>query len=153
MQLHVQKAQGYGHIAILPDELVKSFHGEKRIIVTVKGHQLHLAVNRLHELGYYIYMGKDTLKKLDLELGMSFEAEFRSDDTPYQCEMPEELQEVLLTDPEADRIFHSLTPGNQRSLIFMVSKVKSTDKRIEKSLKMVEGLKRGLTSPRDVLKW
>ena len=153
MQLTVQKAGGYGHLAVVPEDLVASLGGEKRVICTIDGHALHLAINRVHAIGYYIYLGKSTLKKLDLEAGMSFEAEFRVDDTPYQCEMPEEFEEVLLTDPEADQIFHSLTPGNQRSLIFMVSRVKSIDKRIEKALKITGGLKRGLTKPQEVLKW
>ena len=153
MQLTVQKANGYGHVAVVPDDFVASLQGEKRVICTVNGHTLHLAINRVHQIGYYIYMGKDTLKKLDLEVGMSFEAEFRVDDTPYQCEMPEEFEEVLLTDPEADKIFHSLTPGNQRSLIFMVSRMKSVDKRIEKALKITGGLKRGLKKPQEILKW
>ena len=41
---------------------------------------------------------------------------------------PEELKEVLDTDPEADSIFNGLTEGNHRSLIYLVTQVKSSDK-------------------------
>jgi uncharacterized protein YdeI (YjbR/CyaY-like superfamily) len=66
--------------------------------------------------------------------------------------MPEELSEVLATDPEASRIFHALTEGNQRGLIFLVTQVKSTDKRIERSLRIADQVKHGVTSPRLILK-
>jgi hypothetical protein len=67
-------------------------------------------------------------------------------------EMPKELKEVLNTDMEADKVFHSLTAGNQRSLIYLISQVKSSDKRIERALKMAEQIKNGITSARAILK-
>jgi uncharacterized protein YdeI (YjbR/CyaY-like superfamily) len=66
--------------------------------------------------------------------------------------MPEELREVLDTDPEAGRVFDSLTEGNKRGLMYLVSQVKSSDKRIERSFIIAAKLKRGITSPREILK-
>jgi len=48
--------------------------------------------------------------------------------------------------------FHSLTPGNQRGIIDLVSKVKSIDKKIEWSLKIPSKLKIGITSPKQIVK-
>lgn len=66
--------------------------------------------------------------------------------------MPEEFKEVLNSDQEADEIFHSLTEGNQRGLIYLVSQVKSSDKKIERALKIVARIKNGVTTPRVILK-
>jgi uncharacterized protein YdeI (YjbR/CyaY-like superfamily) len=49
-------------------------------------------------------------------------------------------------------VFEDLTDGNKRGLIYVVSSVKSSDKRIERALKIVEKLKIGVTSPRLILK-
>jgi uncharacterized protein YdeI (YjbR/CyaY-like superfamily) len=60
--------------------------------------------------------------------------------------------EVLASDPEADRVFHSLTEGNQRGLMYLVTQVKSSDKRIDRALKIADKIKQGITSPRVILK-
>jgi uncharacterized protein YdeI (YjbR/CyaY-like superfamily) len=62
------------------------------------------------------------------------------------------LSEVLDTDPKANEVFHSLTEGNQRGLMYLVTQVKSSEKRIERALKIAEKIKAGITSPRNILK-
>ena len=42
--------------------------------------------------------------------------------------------------------------GNKRGLMYLVSQVKSSDKRIERSFIIAAKLKRGITSPREILK-
>jgi uncharacterized protein YdeI (YjbR/CyaY-like superfamily) len=77
---------------------------------------------------------------------------FKEDDSEFQFEMPEEFLEVLYQDPDADAVFQGLTDGNKRGLIYVITLVKSSEKRIERSLKVAEKLKIGVTSPRLVLK-
>ncbi|RYZ00400.1 MAG: hypothetical protein EOO11_01605, partial [Chitinophagaceae bacterium] len=101
--------------------------------------------------GYYIALGAPTLKKLNGKAGDRIEATLTRDEDPYQFAMPEELQEVLRTDPEADKLFHALTPGNQRGLMHVVDSVKSPDKRIERALRIATSIKAGVTSPMKVL--
>ena len=55
--------------------------------------------------------------------------------------MPEELEELLKQDLEADKYFHALTPGKQRSLLFLVGKPKSPAIRLNKALGVAEYLK------------
>lgn len=66
----------------------------------------------------------------------------RQDDSAYGMEMPEELREVLNQDPEADRRFHALTPGKQRNIIYYISQVKSEQKRVERSLMLMDNLRK-----------
>ena len=55
--------------------------------------------------------------------------------------MPEELQVMLDQEPAAAAVFDLLTSGKKRSLIYLVSKVKSVPSRINKALAIVEHLK------------
>jgi uncharacterized protein YdeI (YjbR/CyaY-like superfamily) len=47
---------------------------------------------------------------------------------------------MLAEDDRANDHFHALTPGKQRSLIYLVLKIKSEDARIRKALGIVEHL-------------
>ncbi|HMP87120.1 MAG TPA: YdeI/OmpD-associated family protein, partial [Lacibacter sp.] len=55
---------------------------------------------------------------------------------------------VLESDPEAEALFRKLTPGNQRGLLYLVTRLRSSEKRIERSLHIAEKMKAGITSPR-----
>lgn len=126
---------------------------KKRVICTINGQEeFHCALMRKKAGGFYIYIGKPLLKKLNLSAGDSFEYSLKEDDTQYQFQYPEELKEVLDTDPTAKAIFESLTDGNKRGLMHLVNKLKSMDKRIERSLTIAEKLKLGITSPRLIMK-
>lgn len=66
--------------------------------------------------------------------------------------MPEEFTEVFATDAAAEKIFKNLTPGNKRGLIALVNMVKSSDKKIERALKIADKLKMGITAPAQIMK-
>lgn len=66
--------------------------------------------------------------------------------------MTEELREVLISDQEANRLSHSLTVGNQRGLVYHVTQVKPSKKRIERAIKVTHRTKNGIISPRTILK-
>lgn len=83
---------------------------------------------------------------------MAVQIDFKKDHTTYQFEDVEEWNEVMNTDPEVEIIFNQLTPGNKRSILFLIQQVKSSDKRIQRSLKIAENLKKGIHSPKLLLK-
>ena len=127
--------------------------GNKRVVCSFKnGEEIHVALQKSKEAGTYIYLGNSTMKKLKLKQGEKTDVEIRVDDSPYQFQMPEEFEEVLKTDPEADKIFHSLTPGNQRSIIHVVAAAKNSDTRVTRALKIAERLKQGVTNAMKILK-
>ncbi len=128
-------------------------NGNKRVICTLNDQiEVHCAIMPKKEGGHFINVGSAICKKLGIQEGTKVTADFRVDDTEYQFEMPEVLKEVLNSDPEADSIFHSLSEGNQRGLMYLVTQVKSIDKKIERALTIVEKLKTGITSPKMMLK-
>lgn len=133
-------------------DLFKSI-GNNRVLCKLNGQlEFHCAFMPKKEGGHFVNIGATICKKLKIKEGSIVSATFRIDDSEYQFEMPEEFHEVLNSDPIASYIFHKLTQGNQRGLIYLVTQVKSSEKRIERSIKIVNRLKNGFTSPRIILK-
>lgn len=114
--------------------------------------RLHCALKRAVDGNYYISLSAKTCKHLSFIEGSIINYNIQKDESTYQFEMPEEMSQALALDIEASEVFHALTKGNQRSLIYLVQQSKTIEKRIEKSLLIMERLKQGITSPREVLK-
>lgn len=125
----------------------------KRVVCRINDQlEFHCAIMPKKEGGYFINIGSTICKKLKIKQGSKVIATFLVDNSEYQFEMPEELNDGLNTDIKASKIFHSLPQGNQRGLIYLVLQMKSSDKRIERALKIAEKIKDGTTSPRIILK-
>ncbi len=151
----LEKFEGGMHYIMIDSKTVTSLtqNGNKRIICRLNDQiEFHCAILSRKGLGHFVYVGSSICRKLKLKPGLKITATFSVDDSPYQFHLPEELEEVLNTDPEAYTIFQSLTPGNQRGLMYLVEQVKSSDKKIERALKIASQLKKGITSPKLVLK-
>jgi hypothetical protein len=154
-EYQLEKFDSGMHFFMLDNETVAKLtkNGNKRAICTLnETENFHCAIMPKKEGGHFINIGLTICKKLKIKEGSTVTASFKIDKTYYQFEMPEELQEVLNSDLEAKKIFHSLTEGNQRGLIYIVGQVKSTDRKIERALKIAEQIKNGITSPRLILK-
>lgn len=156
MKLTVQKmGAGYMHYIALPaKEAAKlTTNGNKRVLCILnKKITLHAAVMRTKEGMLYIMIAEKYIKELGLRIGMSVDAAVKKDTSELQFHIPEEFNEVFNTDPEAAKVFKTLTDGKKRALIALVNMVKSTDKKIERALKIAEKLKQGVTSPQQVMK-
>ncbi len=143
------------HYITLDAEMVATLteNGNKRAIGKLNQDlEFHCAIMPKKAGGHFVNIGSTLCKKLNIKEGSKVTVTFSIDTTQYQFDMPEELKEVLNTDVEADRIFHSLTVANQRGLIYLVAQVKSSDKKIERALKITQKMKCGITSPRIILK-
>lgn len=132
----------WGYHLPVSSELTSKLSSEshRRVICTVNDQvKLHSALMLIDE-GSYILINKSTRKKLGLALGDQVKVTLEKDTSEYGMPMPESLQVLLDQDEEGSRHFHALTPGKQRSLIYIVSKVKSVDKQINKGLAILEHL-------------
>jgi hypothetical protein len=150
----IEKFSNGMHYVMVDENIVKSFiiKGSKRAICSIDSENFHCAFMPKKEGGYFINLGSVICKKLNLKEGDSLTLSFAEDNSELQFEMPEEFSEVLYQDPDTDAIFQALTDGNKRGLIYVIALVKSSEKRIERALKVAEKLKMGITSPRLVLK-
>ncbi len=115
--------------------------GNNRVICVVNDSiTLHSALMPLGT-GSYIMVNKKTRESLALVEGDKVKLELTKDNSEYGVPMPESLAVMLDQDEVGSKYFHELTPGKQRSLIYVVSKVKSIEKQISKALAIVDHLK------------
>ncbi len=138
---------GY-HFIVIPEDIaqqvIKAKNKRVRCLLNAET-VIHCQLNFSVVEGYKVNISKRKFKTLGLVAGSQVQVQIAHDDSLYQAPMPEELQEVLDTDPEGFQCFEALTPGKQRSIIFRVASGKSIDTRINRSLKMIEKLKMGIT--------
>ena len=91
---------------------------------------------------YFITLSKQLRQKLGVEVGDIVTIELSKDESKYGMPMPEEFGEVLRQDPDGDRLFNVLSPGDQRLMLKLIVFVKDADRRIEMALAGIELLKR-----------
>jgi hypothetical protein len=113
----------------------------RRVLTWIKGTgPYHMALMKSKEY-WYILVNQDLRKKLELDESNAFEVRIERDHSEFGHEVPEELQVLLDQDEEGNAFFRSLTPGKQRSLIYLVTTVKNPESRMKKSLAIIHHLK------------
>ncbi len=134
----------YGHHLIIPEEVVEYFSKKKvkRFICTLNDvHSFPCAI--LPKRGiHFIHINAEVRKKCRLQIGSKVQATLKPDTSKYGMPMPEEMDELLKIDDEANDFFHALTKGKQRSLLYIIGKPKSSDIRLKKAIVVTEHLKR-----------
>jgi uncharacterized protein YdeI (YjbR/CyaY-like superfamily) len=90
---------------------------------------------------FYIIVNKKKREAAGIVAGDMVDVSLVKDESKYGLPMPEEFREVLDQDAEGDRLFHALTAGMQRSILYLVSRPKDIDLRIHRALLIIEHLK------------
>jgi hypothetical protein len=132
-------------IIIIPENVYQEMillSPNKRIVCTINdSYTFHCAMipkNPFH----FIMLSKDKMATLKLGINNEIKVEIVPDKSEYGLDISEELQEVLSSDPDGKILFEKLTPGKQRSLIYLINKTKNSQSRINKSFVIVDHLKR-----------
>lgn len=89
---------------------------------------------------YVITVNKGLRYSLGLRFGSSLRVSLRPDDSKYGLPMPAELREVFRQDKAADKRFHSLTPGKQRTLLYIINSGKGLEDRVFRAVTIVRHL-------------
>lgn len=132
------------HFLIVPLEIEKrmGFEGRlRRVVCAINGAEPFQCALLPSGDKFYIIVNKAKRTALGIVAGDEVEIELVKDESQYGLPMPPEFREVLDQDPEGDQLFHALTPGKQRSVLYYVGKVRDIDKRIHTALIFVEHLK------------
>jgi hypothetical protein len=151
----IEKLSSGMHFISLTDKEVASFikKGHKRVVcIWNNSVNTHSALLHSKQHGYHITIGQKTLKQLNLREGQPVRIALTEDNTADQFFVPEAWHEVIASDPEAQAAYDKLTPGARRTVLHWIQQAKSTDKQIERSLRIATRLKQGMTSVREIIK-
>ena len=88
----------------------------------------------------YILVNQKVRTELNLSDGDKVLITLEKDTSEYGIPMPESFRVLLDQDEVGSQFFHSLTPGKQRSLIYIVGKVKNVDSQLNKGLAILDHL-------------
>jgi hypothetical protein len=114
----------------------------KRVLCSIKGAEAFPCALMPWGDIFYIMVNKLRRAELGLSVGDRVSVVLEKDESKYGMPMPDELDEVMKQDPEGSKLFHSLTPGKQRSMMYYIAKIKDIDNRIHTSLILMEHLKK-----------
>ena len=131
----------------VPDDIAEAFKSEgvKRVVACLISeageHDYQCGLLPVGDGKTGIMINKTIRTKLKIGEGSRLLVRLRRDDSEYGLAMPEEFAELMRQDDEGNRLFHALTKGKQRSLIYVISSAKNSERRIERAITVIEHLK------------
>lgn len=131
------------HHITVPTEIVEKMGGiGTRLMCSVDGHKVfHGGMVALGGGAAYITVNKKRMEDFGVEKGDEVEVRLTEDTSKYGMEMPEELEALLEQDEDGRHRFENITPGQQRYIIHYVSQVKSSQKKIDRAIMLINNLK------------
>jgi hypothetical protein len=134
----------YYHHVIIPNDVVAKFDAlpsKRRVLCTLNDEMtIHSSLIPNGKDQFFIMLNKKIRDKLFLRKGSIVQVSLLPDKSEYGMPMPDELHECLMQNQEGEKVFEGLTPGKKRSLIYVVSKVKSPNLRMRKAIVIVTHL-------------
>lgn len=130
-----------GHLILEADWVTELLtDGNRRVLCAIKGAPaIHAALMPMRGQ-YFILVNKQLRAKLGLVPGQTVPITLEKDLSEFGMPVPDEMVEVFAQDESAYSHFMALTPGKQRALLHIVSKIKSSDSRIRKALAICQHL-------------
>ncbi|WP_226389169.1 YdeI/OmpD-associated family protein [Penaeicola halotolerans] len=127
----------------IPEEIALSLIiGDNKRVICRLNEQTHYQTALMKSTDYwYVLVNKEIRTKLNIYEGDKVNVLLEKDHSEYGHEVPEELQVLFDQEGEAYKIFKQLTMGKQRSLIYIVTSVKNSQSRLNKSLAIIRHLK------------
>ena len=140
----LRRYEGGWYFLDIPAKIGKRFETDpktRRVVCTLNGTHTFQCALMPNKGEFVISINKAIREKLGIDDGDKINVELVADTSKYGLPMPEELAEVLRQDKEGSQLFHALTPGKQRSLIYLTTGAKGIDRRIHAALTILEHLK------------
>lgn len=131
------------HIRV-PESVAKTMTrvGSRRVLCTLNGaEERQCALVPYRDKTFVITINKQLRETLHLRIGQKVQVGLRRDESKYGLPVPEELEELLRQDKEGDHLFHALTPGRRRTLLYIVGSPKNSELRLARAVTVVQHLK------------
>lgn len=141
---YLDEANKVGYTCItVPKAIVEDMGGfGARVLCSINGNEhIHSGIMGKGDGDGYIIINKTNQKKWGIGANDELEATIETDTSKYGMEVPEELEALLEQDREGAEAFDAITPGRQRFIINHVDGVKSSQKRIDRAIMLIENLK------------
>ena len=132
------------HIVCVPRERAARLDltgRSRRVVCTLNGSETFQCGLMPYSGGYFIMVNKEVRTRLGIVPGSRLSVEIVRDESRYGAPMPAEFREILDQDPDGERLFHGLTPGKQRGMLYFLSRPKDIDRRIHLGLVFIEHLR------------
>lgn len=133
----------WGHHLVVPANIADAFlaTGSKRIVCNLNDTaEFQAALTPIGAGRYVVKVNKQLQKKLGIQQGDAVQATLLPDTSKYGLPMPPEFEEVLAQDTEGHGRFHALTPGKQRTLLYIIGQGTDADNRIHRALTILKHL-------------
>jgi len=133
------------HFVDVPAKVGKKFEKKdksRRVVCTINGSETFQCALLPSDGDFVIVVNKTKRDRLGIVANDKITVELKADESKYGLPMPAELKEVLRQDREADKLFHALTAGKQRSVLYLIGKINDIDRRIHAALIFVEHIKK-----------
>ena len=104
--------------------------GSRRVLRTLNGSEAHqCALLPYGEGTFVLSVNRKWCEVLHLEIGSPVKVSLQPDESKYGLPMPAELKELFRQDREGNRLFHSLTQGRQRTLLYIIGSARDSQAR------------------------
>ena len=87
-----------------------------------------------------VSVNKGLRDALDLAIGDEVRVELVRDESDYGLPVPGELNELFRQDAHGKRLFHALTKGRQRTLLYIIGKPKDPQSRADRAVVVLRHL-------------
>jgi hypothetical protein len=125
-------------VVFLPEAIIRKLPaGRVRTAGTINGTPFDLAVQYKKDGSRYFSVGGILRRAARVKEGDRVTVVFQITD-PDKLVIPEEMEAVLEQDDEARKVWNTFTQGYQRSLVYYITSVKSSDSRIKRALEIAE---------------
>jgi len=140
----ITDAGGGGAYVIIPFDVEKSF-GKKRVKIkaTIDGQPYRGTLVRMGSPHHMLLVLKEIREKIGKSFGDEVDIELEEDLDERQVEIPPDLQQTLLANPDAQSFFNRLSYTHQKEYVRWVVEAKRPQTRQERLYKMIELLSQG----------
>lgn len=108
--------------------------GSRRVLRTLNGSESHHCALLPYGGGSFVLsVNKKWCKTLNLEIGSEVRVGLQRDESAYGLPIPAELKELFRQDKKGSRLFHSLTQGRQRTLLYIIGSARDPNARAWKA--------------------
>jgi len=140
----IEAAGGGGAFVTVPFDVEQAF-GKKRVKIKalIEGEPYRGTLVRMGGPEHLLLVLKDIREKIGKSFGDEIEIELEEDIEPRQVEAPQDLKDVMESDPEALEFFKQLSYTHQKEYVQWIEEAKQDQTRQSRILRTVELLKQG----------